>query len=165
MVDGCSKYESSSRRWLVEAQSWMMKPPAGSQCLLFFDFLWERCGERDLDFFALWSGDGDRERLDRLGDFVLLVRKHNDRFDDANAGTYHCDLWKRLTTLALEEKCSWIFGLQDRCCVFCPFFCHLLVCLWPLTSHFFLHPFEIPTKTRKVRSVKSIGFFYVILVL
>lgn len=39
-----------------------------SQCLLFFAFLCEPRGDRDLDLPALWSGDGDRERLDRLGD-------------------------------------------------------------------------------------------------
>lgn len=42
-----------------------------SQCLLFFAFLWERCGDRDLDLPALRSGDGDRERLDHLGDLIF----------------------------------------------------------------------------------------------
>lgn len=49
-----------------------------SQCLLFFAFLCERWGDRDLDLPALWSGDGDRERwerLDRLGD--LINRTYN----------------------------------------------------------------------------------------
>lgn len=45
-----------------------------SQCLLFFAFLWERCGDRDLDFLVFRSGDGDRERLDHLGDLVLFKK-------------------------------------------------------------------------------------------
>lgn len=39
------------------------------QCLFFFDFLWDLCGDRDwdLDFFPDFLGDLDRERLDLLG--------------------------------------------------------------------------------------------------
>lgn len=39
------------------------------QCLLFFDFLWDLCGERDwdLDFFPDFFGDLDRDLLDLLG--------------------------------------------------------------------------------------------------
>lgn len=43
-----------------------------SQCLLFFVFLWERCGDRDLDFRAFLSGDGDRDLFNHLGDFVFI---------------------------------------------------------------------------------------------
>lgn len=50
---------------------------AQSQCLLFFAFLWERWGDRDLDLPALRSGDGDRDRLDRLGDFFLINKTYN----------------------------------------------------------------------------------------
>ena len=40
-----------------------------SQCLLFFDFLWDRCGDLDLerDFLADFLGVLDRDLLDRLG--------------------------------------------------------------------------------------------------
>ena len=47
------------------------------QCLLFFVFLWERCGDRELDLLHVFlAGEGDRDRLDFLGDFdfVLLDR-------------------------------------------------------------------------------------------
>lgn len=39
------------------------------QCLFFFDFLWDLCGDRDwdLDFFPDFLGDLDRDRLDLLG--------------------------------------------------------------------------------------------------
>lgn len=50
----------------------MTRSRVESQCLLFFLFLWERCGDRDLDFPDFRSGDGDRERLDHLGDRVLV---------------------------------------------------------------------------------------------
>lgn len=40
-----------------------------SQCLLFFDFLWERCGDRDrdLDFFEDFLGVLDLDLRDLLG--------------------------------------------------------------------------------------------------
>lgn len=55
------------------------------QCLLFFDFLWDRCGDLDLerDFLADFLGVLDRDLLDRFGvrgdgdlleDFLLLAR-------------------------------------------------------------------------------------------
>lgn len=39
------------------------------QCLFFFDFLWDLCGDLDwdLDFFPDFLGDLDRDRLDLLG--------------------------------------------------------------------------------------------------
>lgn len=39
------------------------------QCLLFFDFLWDRCGDLDLerDFLADFLGVLERDLLDRLG--------------------------------------------------------------------------------------------------
>lgn len=48
-----------------------------SQCLLFFAFLCEPRGDRDLDLPALWSGDGDRERLGDLNkteDKILTLK-------------------------------------------------------------------------------------------
>lgn len=44
------------------------------QCLLFFVFLWERCGDRELDLLHVFlAGEGDRDRLDFLGDFDLIL--------------------------------------------------------------------------------------------
>lgn len=39
------------------------------QCLLFFDFLWDRCGDRDFDrdFLADFLGVLERDLLERLG--------------------------------------------------------------------------------------------------
>lgn len=39
------------------------------QCLLFFDFLWDRCGDLDFDrdFLADFLGVLERDLLDRLG--------------------------------------------------------------------------------------------------
>ena len=58
--------------WDMPADQCMTRSRGESQCLLFFAFLWERCGDRDLDLPAFRFGDGDRERLDHLGDLVLL---------------------------------------------------------------------------------------------
>ena len=46
-----------------------MGPKNLCQCLFFFDFLWDLCGDRDwdLDFFPDFLGDLDRDRLDLLG--------------------------------------------------------------------------------------------------
>lgn len=90
--------------------------PESGQCLLFFAFLWERCGDRDLDLLAFWSGDGDRERLDRLGDFVLRSEKMPDQL-------YVCSVPPPAASLMLTlmERHSLNFGtfLQDYRSAFC----------------------------------------------
>lgn len=63
---GAVSRDQEDRRWMTRLES---------QCLLFFAFLWERCGDRDLDFTVFRFGDGDRECLDHLGDLVLLEKK------------------------------------------------------------------------------------------
>lgn len=64
-----------------------------SQCLLFFVFLWDRCGERDLDFAVFRSGDGDRERLDHLGDLFLSRQEEVMKWLQINASV-QCVMWK-----------------------------------------------------------------------
>lgn len=41
--------------------------------MLFLDFLWERCGERDADLRDFRTGDG--ERFDLLGDLDFVLEE------------------------------------------------------------------------------------------
>lgn len=53
----------------IQAQKENSVAAATFQRLLFFDFLWERCGdrERDLDFLEGFLGVRDLDLRDRLG--------------------------------------------------------------------------------------------------
>lgn len=62
--------------WLLCADGWGARGMRwDGQCLLFFAFLWERCGDLELDLHDRRLGDGERERLDFFGDFDFVLLK------------------------------------------------------------------------------------------
>ena len=59
------------------------------QCLFFFVFLWERCGERELDLHTFLAGEGDRDLFDLLGDLdFVLLGQGGGRGNAVNAHTH-----------------------------------------------------------------------------
>lgn len=73
----------------VVSSSWvqsieLLKETGGprGQCLLFLDFLCDRCGDRDEERLDLRCGDGERDRLDFRGDrdLVLKVQTYKKNF-------------------------------------------------------------------------------------
>lgn len=75
MVSTGGAGQSMKAAWLLQGE----RHRPQDQCLLFLVFLWERCGDRELDLLHVFlAGEGDRDRLDFLGDFdfVLLDSQH-----------------------------------------------------------------------------------------
>lgn len=106
----------------VQNEGWVI-----CQCLLFFDFLWDRCGDRDFerDFLVDFLGVLERDLRDRLGvrdnEGDLRERKHRP---DSQRDTKRTKLqWSWGSYRKLAHHKDYVNQIQIHLTVYFPLQC------------------------------------------